>query len=64
MENKIKAILATVLVFLVASGITYGITKNVQFIGILFISAFLFFLAVNIYKSFYDHFESKNNKNK
>lgn len=63
MESKIKASLATLLVLLVSSGITYGITKNVQFIGILFASMLIIFLTIGLYKSFYDHFESKN-KNK
>ena len=64
MENKIKAVLATILALLVCAGITYGVAKNVQFIGILLISTFIIFLAISIYKSFYHLFESKNNKNK
>lgn len=64
MENKIKAVLATILAFSACIGITYGVTKHVQFVGVMFISALTILLAISLYKSFYQYFESKNNKNK
>lgn len=66
MENKIKAVLLTILVLVVLSLITYGIMRNVQFIGFLLFSAIVIFMCVAIYQTIFSSLEnkSKNNKNK
>jgi len=60
MENKIKAILAVILVFGVAAFITYQLTHNAQFIGVLLITAFVGAIAVGMYNSFYNYFKNKS----
>ena len=66
MENKIKAVLLTILVLVLAALATYGFTRNVQFIGVLLISAIVIFLCIGLYQTILSVLEnkSKNNKNK
>ena len=66
MENKIKAVLLTILMWLVAALATYGFTHNVQFIGILLVSSLVIVMSVGLYRTILSSLEnkSKNNKNK
>ena len=66
MENKIKAVLLTILMWLVAALATYGFTHNVQFIGILLVSSLVIVMSIGLYRTILSSLEnkSKNNKNK
>jgi len=66
MENTIKAVLLTILMWLVAALATYGFTHNVQFIGILLVSSLVIVMSVGLYRTILSLLEnkSKNNKNK
>ena len=66
MENKIKAVLLTILMWLVATLATYGFTHNVQFIGILLVSSLVIVMSIGLYQTILSSLEnkSKNNKNK
>lgn len=66
MENKIKAVLLTILMLVLAALATYGFTRNVQFIGILLVASFIILISIGLYQTILSVLEnkSKNNKNK
>ena len=61
MENKIKAVIATILTLLFAALLTYAFVKEVQFLGVLLAAAAIMALAVGMYQTFYGYFENKSN---
>ena len=66
MENKIKAVLLTIIMLVLAALATYGFTHNVQFIGILLVASFIILISIGLYQTILSVLEnkSKNNKNK
>lgn len=64
MENKFKAVLITIFIWIVAAVGVYGFLKNVQFIGVLLISALIMVISIGIYREIFLILENKSKNNK
>ena len=64
MENKFKAVLITIFIWIVAAVGVYGFLRNAQFIGVLLISALVMVISIGLYQEIFSTLEDKSKNNK